>query len=123
MENKKKKRDKTENKYKKKPAAEPETEAKTEAEILEEIREAMSKTPVKDFVMQFLMTLSSLAYQRLGIYQDPGKASVDLNQARLAIDCYGALVESLKSSLTEEEDKTLNNVLSSLRLAYIEKGK
>ena len=96
---------------------------KTEAEILDEIQEAMARTPVKDFAMQFLVTLSSLAYQRLGIYQDPEKVAIDLAQAKLAIDCYAELTEALKESLTADEDQTLNSVLSSLRMAYVQKNK
>lgn len=98
-------------------------EKKTEAEIMAEIQEAMASTPVKDFITQFLMTLSSLAYQRLGIYQDPSKVKVDPAQSKLAIDCYASLAESLKGSITEDEDKTLQAVLTSLRMAYIEKNR
>lgn len=96
---------------------------KSEEEIIAEIQEAMSKTPVKDFVTQFLMTLSSIAFQRMGIYQDPKTANIDLDQAKLAIDCYSSLSGILTGFLSDEEKKTIEGVLSSLRMAYIERNK
>ena len=95
----------------------------SEDEIMAQIQEQMAKTPVKDFVSQFMMTLSSLAWQRMGVYQDPDSESIDFDQAKLAIDCYGALAEKISESLDDETKQAIDGVLSSLRMTYIEKNK
>jgi len=94
---------------------------KTEAEIMAEIQEAMAKTPVKDFILHFVMTLSSIAYQRLGVYQDPDKTKIDLKEAKLAIDTFESLVNGVEKALTAEELKSLKEVLSSLKMVYVQK--
>ena len=95
----------------------------SEDELMAQFQEQMAKTPVIDFVAQFLMTLSSLAWQRMGIYQDPSSTTTDFDQAKLAIDCYSAIVEKVGNSLDEETRKAVDGVLSSLRMKYIEKNK
>ena len=95
----------------------------SEDEMMAQIQEQMAKTPVKDFVSQFMMTLSSLAWQRMGVYQDPASETIDFDQAKLAIDCYAALAEKIGDSLDEETRQAIDGVLSSLRMTYIEKNK
>ncbi len=95
----------------------------SEDELMAQFQEQMAKTPVIDFVAQFLMTLSSLAWQRMGIYQDPASTTIDFDQAKLAIDCYSAIVEKVGDSLDAETRKDVDGVLSSLRMTYIEKNK
>jgi len=95
----------------------------SEEEIMAQIQEQMAKTPVKDFIAQFMMTLSSLAWQRMGVYQDPKSDTIDFDQAKLAIDCYGALAENIRESLDEETRNAIDGVLSNLRMTYIEKNK
>ena len=94
----------------------------SESEIMAQIQEQMAKTPVKDFVAQFMMTLSSLAWQRMGVYQDPASETIDFDQAKLAIDCYGALAENVSNGLDDEAKKAIDGVLSNLRMTYIEKN-
>ena len=94
---------------------------KTEAEIMAEIQEAMAKTPVKDLILQFMMTLSSIAYQRLGVYQELDKTKIDLSEAKVAIDSYEALIKIVETQTKPEEIKTLKGILSSLKMVYVEK--
>lgn len=95
---------------------------KTEAEIMAEIQEAMAKTPVKDLILQFTMTLSSIAYQRLGVYQDPDKTKIDIMEAKLAIDSYESLIDRLAGVVSPEELKSLKGILSSLKMVYVQKS-
>ena len=94
---------------------------KTEAEIMAEIQEAMAKTPVKDLILQFMMTLSNIAYQRLGVYQELDKTKIDLSEAKVAIDSYEALIKIVETQTKPEEIKTLKGILSSLKMVYVEK--
>lgn len=91
-----------------------------EEEILKDFQQQLAKIPVKDFILHFLASLATLAYHRMGIYQE-GKA-VDLSQAKLAVDIYGTLTDLLEKELSAAEKKALQNVLSSLRLSYVKKA-
>ncbi len=56
----------------------------TDEELIKQIREEFAKLTVKDFLSQTFVTLSTLAYQKMGI--PAGNAPYkDLNQAKLAI--------------------------------------
>lgn len=49
-----------------------------------------------------------------------GKPSVNLKFARMLIDQLAAIAFKTRGNLTEDEDKVLQNALSSLQLSYVE---
>jgi len=85
----------------------------------EEMREMLARlaaTPVELIVAQFAVQLQELGVLHLGIAQERAES---LGQAALAIDALGALVEGLGERLAPN-DEPLRQVLSQLRLAYVE---
>jgi len=68
--------------------------------------------------------LSMSAWQYLGLVADPktNKATRDLRQARIAIDCVAGMVDALDKNSGAVDPKTLNDikrVLNDLRLNFV----
>jgi hypothetical protein len=80
---------------------------------LQAAREQLAKTPASLVVANHAIGLFQLAAIHLD--QDPA----NLDDARLAIDALGALVEGLEGRLGEEED-ALREALAQLRLAFVQ---
>ena len=95
-------------------AAGPEDEAAREQ--LHALREQLAATPVADIVANHVIGLWELAVLHLS----PEEGSTpDLEEAQLAIDGVGALVESLGDRLGRHEEP-LREALAQLRLAFVE---
>ncbi|MBU4194428.1 MAG: DUF1844 domain-containing protein [Actinobacteria bacterium] len=110
------------------PGADAESEAgaggkATEEELSDEelrkrIEEAMEKITVADVVLDMLVSLSSLAYQRMGIPKEVNEKYRDMEQARLAIDTIDSLLQVLERSLPEEALKPLSGTLDNLKMNF-----
>ncbi|MBV8951124.1 MAG: hypothetical protein JOZ99_09635 [Actinobacteria bacterium] len=97
------------------PAAGPAGTEMSDAEM----REAMARlaaTPVRDIIANHAIGLWELAVLHLGL---GGAAEVDLEEAALAIDAMGALVDGLGDRLGEHA-QPLREALSQLRVAYVQ---
>lgn len=70
----------------------------------------------------FILSLSHAAMMHLGQLPDPltGKAQADFNMARHTIDTIAMIREKTQGNLEEEEQRLLDNVLSQLRLAFVQ---
>lgn len=90
----------------------PETEAELEARMAE-LRQQLAETPAAVVVANHCFGLFELAALHLSL-QPP-----QLDQAQLAIDALGAVVEGLAGRL-EEAEATLKEGLTQLRLAYVQ---
>jgi hypothetical protein len=100
------------------PGADPAADVADEEarEQLRQLREQLAATPVADIVANHAIGLWELAVLHLS----PPEGEVpDLEQAQLAIDAMGALVEGLGSRLGRHEEP-LREALAQLRLAYVE---
>ena len=100
------------------PGGEPAADVADEEarEQLRQLREQLAATPVADIVANHAIGLWELAVLHLS----PPEGEVpDLEQAQLAIDAMGALVEALGSRLGRHEEP-LREALAQLRLAYVE---
>ena len=66
--------------------------------------------------------LNDLALRGMGKIQDPatGRMMPDLNLARTAIDWLEMLEEKTAGNLTEDESRLLRQVLTTLRLNYVD---
>lgn len=87
-------------------------------DVIKQLKEEFAKLTVKDFLSQTLLTLSTLAYQKMGVPSgnEPYK---DLNQAKLAIDAYSSLLKTLEPHLEQENIDTCKNVLSKMQLDFV----
>jgi len=68
------------------------------------------------------MMLSSSVLQQLGKIVNPltNKAEVNLEGAQISIDMLSVLKEKTKGNLDKDEEKILNDILSSLQMNYVE---
>jgi hypothetical protein len=80
--------------------------------------------PPLDFP-SFIVGLATQAMTLLGEIPDPqsGSSKVNLHAAQQTIDIIAILEEKTRGNLTNEEKKLVEEVLASLRLAYVRKIK
>ncbi len=71
---------------------------------------------------QLVMMFSTSAMHHLGKLVDPesGKTEVNLEGAKMSIDLLNMLQDKTKGNLTSDEDKMLKEVLTMLRLNYVD---
>lgn len=67
---------------------------------------------------------AQFAWQRMGYLPDPATEEVtqDLKQARIAIDTVSNLIDSLVPLVSDQEARTLRNLLSDLRMNFARKS-
>ena len=94
-------------------------------EVIDKKEEAQSGTdstlPPADFTT-FLLSMSTSALFNLGEIKNPetGESEKNLTLARHTIDLIDVLKCKTKGNLTDDESKLLEDILSSLRLKYID---
>jgi hypothetical protein len=81
-------------------------------EQLRELEEELRKIKIADVLLQTVVTVSSLGFQRLAAEDR------DLDQARLAIEALRVLVPVLAESVPAETTRDLNQTVANLQLAY-----
>jgi hypothetical protein len=89
-----------------------------EREAMQRLQEEIGHLSVADHVVLMMHSLSSLAIDRLGLTADSVERK-DLEQARLAIDAFGALLGTLEGKRPAEEVRAHRSVLSQLQMAYV----
>lgn len=93
-------------------------EEMSEEELRRRIEEAMEKITVTDVVIDMMVSLSSLAYQRMGVPKEVNEKYRDMDQARMAIDCLDALLKILEGRAPEEMLKSLTGTVDNLKLNF-----
>ena len=89
-----------------------------EQEAMRRLQEEIGRLSVADHLLLMMQSLSSLAIDRLGLVPE-STARKDLDQSRLAIDAYRALLELLERKMPAEEVNAHRSVLSQLQMAYV----
>jgi len=76
----------------------------------------------KAMFMELIMMLSSSAMQQLGKIINPmtGKTEIQLEAAQATIDMVEMLDAKTKGNLDQEEERLIKNILTSLRMNYVE---
>lgn len=100
------------------PGEGAEEEELSEEELRERIEKALEKITVTDVVLDMMVSLASLAYQKMGIPHEVNEKFRDMEQAKLAIDCLDALVKVLSDRLPEDELKPLLGTLDNLKMNF-----
>jgi hypothetical protein len=69
----------------------------------------------------FLNILAGQAWMRMGLTVDPktNKTEKDMNQAKIAIDCFQFISKQLEGHVTEDEKRQIGNLLSDLQMNYV----
>ena len=89
----------------------------TEEELRAEIEKQFRLQKVDEILMQFMITLSNLAYIKMGLTEET-KDVRDLAQASLAIDGFKALLDSAGGRLPEQDAQALAGALSSMQITF-----
>jgi hypothetical protein len=69
----------------------------------------------------FLSILAGQTWRKMGLVVDPqtNKVEKDMDQARVAIDCFQLILKRIEGNLTEDEKKKLTGLLSDLQLNFV----
>lgn len=75
--------------------------------------------------VQLLLTFQTAAYHQMGKIASPltGKVERNLGQAQNSIDILGMIQEKTRGSLSESEQKMIDNILYELRMNFLEEQK
>lgn len=90
----------------------------TEEEMLGQIEAQLRRVGVGDYLGQLLITLSSMAFQRLGLTSETA-AERDLDQARLAVDAFAAVLEVWTPTRPADEAAMFRSTLHQMRIAFV----
>ena len=85
--------------------------------IAREVAEQLRKLRVEDVLIQSLITISSIGYQRLGTTEDTRDLR-DLEQTRLAIETMRAVTPILGQFVPAELIRDFDQSVANLQLAY-----
>lgn len=92
---------------------------KSEEEMIKELQEEINKLTTKDIITQMMMSLSSLAYKKMGLPIGINDKYKDRQQAKLAVDCFDALLKVIMDEVTAEERENLKASLSNLQINFV----
>ena len=89
-----------------------------EAEMMQRLQEEIQNLTVSDHLFYMVESLSALAISRMGLTAETAERR-DLDQARLAIDAFKALLEVMERARPSEAIAVQRSALSQLQLAYV----
>ena len=96
-----------------------EVKRKEEEEMIKKLQEEIDKLTTKDIVVQMMMSLSSLAYKKMGIPVGVNDRYKDKMQAKLAVDCFDALLKTVSDEISGQENENLKSSLSNLQINFV----
>jgi hypothetical protein len=99
-------------------AAAKNPEQMTEEELRAEMARHFREQKVDDVLVQFLVSLSNLAYIKMGLTEDTQDVK-DLAQASLAIDAFKTLLDTVGERIPDQDHQALAGALSSMQLTYV----
>ena len=88
-----------------------------EQEAIRRLQDEIGRLSVADHVSLMMHSLSSLAVDRLGLGADASHR--DLEQARMAVDAFKALLGVLEGRRPMEEINAHRSVLAQLQMTYV----
>jgi hypothetical protein len=100
-------------------SANPEEEKKKDEELLKELQDEIDKLSSKDIIVQFMISLSSMAYKKMGLPIGTNDKYKNKEQARLAVDSFDALLRVLNNEITEKERENLMASLTNLQMNFV----
>ncbi|MDD5622724.1 MAG: DUF1844 domain-containing protein [Actinomycetota bacterium] len=91
----------------------------SEEEMIKKLQEEIDKLTTKDIITQMMMSLSSLAYKKMGIPAGVNDKYKDKQQAKLAVDGFDALLKVLMDEISAGEKENLKSSLSNLQINFV----
>ena len=106
------------------PEAPPERAPEGGAQTAEPQGIPLGVLPARDLLMWFLGLLAAKAWEGMGLIPDAatGKIQKNLEDARIAIDAYAALLDVMRERLDNAQRREVETVLTTLRLNFVEKS-
>ncbi|MCL5069293.1 MAG: DUF1844 domain-containing protein [Actinobacteria bacterium] len=98
---------------------EEDVKRKEEEEMIKKLQEEIDKLTTKDIIVQMMMSLSSLAYKKMGIPVGVNDRYKDKMQAKLAVDSFEALLKTISYEVSAEENENLKSSLSNLQINFV----
>ncbi len=92
---------------------------KKEEEMLKQLQEEIDRLTTKDIISQMMMSLSSLAYKKMGIPAGVNDKYKDKQQARMAVDAFDCLLKVIREELGAQELENFQSSLANLQLNYV----
>lgn len=89
-----------------------------DAEMIDRLREQLESLTVSDHLVYMMQSLSGLAVGRMGLTAETAQRR-DMEQAKLAIDAFKALVDLVERARPSDEMTAHRNMLAQLQLAYV----
>jgi hypothetical protein len=96
-----------------------ENSKKETEEMINKLQEEIDKLSVKDVVMQIMMSLSSLAYKKMGLPVGTNDRYKDKVQAKMAVDSFEALLKVIDAEISAQEADNLRSSLANLQLNFV----
>ena len=96
-----------------------EVKRKEQEEMIKKLQEEIDKLTTKDIIVQMMMSLSSLAYKKMGIPIGVNDRYKDKMQAKLAVDCFDALLKAVSDEVSAVENENLKSSLSNLQINFV----
>ena len=90
--------------------------------LAHELADELRKLKVEDVLINTLVTISSIAYRRLGLTPE-SRDDRDLEQARLAIETMRAITPVLDKFVPGDLIRDFDQSVANLQLAYAEAAK
>jgi hypothetical protein len=87
--------------------------------LARELADELRKLNVEDVLVNTLVTISSIAYRRLGLTPDT-REHRDLDQVRLSIETMRAVTPVLENFIPADLIRDFNQSVANLQLAYAE---
>ena len=87
--------------------------------MIKKLQEEIDKLTTKDIIVQMMMSLSSLAYKKMGIPVGVNDRYKDKMQAKLAIDCFDVLLKTISDEVSGQENENLKSSLSNLQINFV----
>ena len=87
--------------------------------LIKELQEEINKLTTKDIIMQMMISLSSLAYKKMGIPVGINDKYKDKQQAKIAVDGFDALLKVIMDEVGAEERENLKASLSNLQINFV----
>ncbi|MGM0365983.1 MAG: DUF1844 domain-containing protein [Actinomycetota bacterium] len=88
-------------------------------EVLRQLQEEIDKLGTKDILTQMMMSLSSLAYKKMGLPVGTNDRFKNETDAKLAVDAFDCLLKVVNDELTAEERENLQSSLSNLQVNFV----
>ena len=96
-----------------------EEEKKKEEELLKQLQDEIDKLSTKDIIIQFMMSLSSMAYKKMGLPLGTNDKYKSKEQAKLAVDSFDALLKVLSEEIPAKERENLMSSLTNLQMNFV----